>query len=105
MGVVRGLQRSRWFWEAGGAWFFSPESWGRLEGDHLKHQKCLLIWFLITGARESRVLVKDHEAFFPFLFAKETCGILVSQRGIKRGPSAVRAWSPDHWTTREFPGP
>ena len=40
----------------------------------------------------------------PFLSAKVTCGILVSQRGIKPGPSAVRAWSPDHWTTREIPG-
>ena len=32
-----------------------------------------------------------------------TCGILVPQPGIKPGPLAVRALSPNHWTTREFP--
>ena len=26
-----------------------------------------------------------------------------SQPGIKPVPSAVEAWSPNHWTTREFP--
>ena len=31
------------------------------------------------------------------------CGILVLQPGIKPRPLAVRAWSPDHWTAREFP--
>ena len=31
------------------------------------------------------------------------CGILVLQPGIKPWPLAVRAWSPDHWTAREFP--
>ena len=30
------------------------------------------------------------------------CEILVLQPGIKPGPLAVRAWSPNHWTTREF---
>ena len=33
----------------------------------------------------------------------EACGILVPWPGIKPGPSAVRAWSPSHWTVREFP--
>ena len=31
------------------------------------------------------------------------CGISVPQPGIKPGPSAVRARSPNHWTAREFP--
>ena len=31
------------------------------------------------------------------------CGILVPQPGIKPGPLAVRATSPNHWTTRELP--
>ena len=31
------------------------------------------------------------------------CGILVSQSGIEPAPLAVKAWSPNHWTTREFP--
>ena len=30
------------------------------------------------------------------------CGILVPRLGIKPGPTAVKAWSPNHWTTREF---
>ena len=31
------------------------------------------------------------------------CGILVSRPGIESQPSGVRAKSPNHWTTREFP--
>ena len=31
------------------------------------------------------------------------CGILVPRPGTEPGPSAVRVWSPNHWTTREFP--
>ena len=32
------------------------------------------------------------------------CGILVPRSGIEPRPSTVRAWSPNHWTAREFPG-
>ena len=35
--------------------------------------------------------------FFP------ACGILVPQSGIKPRPSAVKAQSPNHWTTRKLP--
>ena len=31
-----------------------------------------------------------------------TCGVLVPQPGIEPEPSAVRAWSPNHRTAREF---
>ena len=31
------------------------------------------------------------------------CGILVLQPGIKLGPLAMKAWTLNHWTTREFP--
>ena len=31
------------------------------------------------------------------------CGILVSQPRTEPTPSAVRAWSPNHWTTRQVP--
>ena len=31
------------------------------------------------------------------------CGILVSRPGIEPVPPAVEAWSPNHWTTKEFP--
>ena len=30
------------------------------------------------------------------------CEILILQLGIKPGPLAVRVWSPNHWTAREF---
>ena len=33
------------------------------------------------------------------------CGILVPWPGIKPEPPAVEAWSPSHWTTREFISP
>ena len=32
------------------------------------------------------------------------CGILVPQPGIELMSPAVEAWSPNHWTAREFPG-
>ena len=32
-----------------------------------------------------------------------SCGILVPWPGIKPRPSTVRAWSPNHWTTRKSP--
>ena len=38
-----------------------------------------------------------------YLFMTAACGILVPQPGIKPVPSAVSAWSPNHWTTREVP--
>ena len=37
--------------------------------------------------------------FWPHLVA---CGILVPPPGIEPAPSAVKAWSPNHWTAREF---
>ena len=42
--------------------------------------------------------------FLGFFGHTEASGILVPQPGIEPRPSAVRAWSPNHWTTREFPG-
>ena len=38
-----------------------------------------------------------------WFFGYAACGILVPQPGIKPRSSAVRAQSPNHWTTREFP--
>ena len=48
---------------------------------------------------------------FPFIFIyflwprHAACGILVPQPGIEPGPLAVKAQSPNHWTSKEFPGP
>ena len=41
--------------------------------------------------------------FFFFLPHCMACRILVPWSGIEPGPSAVKVWSPNHWTTREFP--
>ena len=43
--------------------------------------------------------------FFFFFWSRCTaCGILVPQPGIELMPPAMEAWSPNHWTTKEFPG-
>ena len=41
--------------------------------------------------------------FWFFWLPHAACGILVPQSGTGPGPSAVRAGSPNHWTTRECP--
>ena len=43
--------------------------------------------------------------FFFFLSLPVACGILVPQPGIEPRPSAVKMWSINHWTAREFPAP
>ena len=52
----------------------------------------------------STLSVQFDESFF-FFFGPccTACGILVPRPGIEPGPSAVRAQSPNYWTTREFP--
>ena len=44
--------------------------------------------------------------FFLFFFLRHRalCGILVPRPGIEPAPLAVKARSPNHWTTREVPG-
>ena len=48
---------------------------------------------------------QTHKGGLSFFFwlCLPACGILVPQPGIEPGPSAVRAQSSNHWTTREFP--
>ena len=51
---------------------------------------------------------KDFLFCFGFCFSFSwprcaACGILVTQPGVEPGPSALKAWSPNHWTAREFP--
>ena len=38
-----------------------------------------------------------------FLCGYAACGILVPGPGIEPRPLTMKAWSPDHWTAREFP--
>ena len=42
---------------------------------------------------------------FFFFFFHASCRILVSRPTLKPVPSALGAWSPVHWTAREFLGP
>ena len=56
------------------------------------------------GGGMTRWNTYSHLVFlFFFWLLSVACGILVSQAGIEPRPSAVRARSPNHWTTREFP--
>ena len=43
--------------------------------------------------------------FLFFWLHHTACGILVPQPGIEPVPPPVGAWSPNHWTAREFPPP
>ena len=43
----------------------------------------------------------DLVSFFCFVFWSQE--ILVPQSGIQLMPPTVEVWSPNHWTTREFP--
>ena len=47
-------------------------------------------------------ILQNWGFFFFFWLSHMACGILVPQPGIEPGPSAVKAWSPNHWTAREF---
>ena len=40
--------------------------------------------------------------FFPWPCCT-ACRLLGTHPGIEPGPSAVKVWSPNHWTAREFP--
>ena len=47
--------------------------------------------------------MKRTRKYFFFLAAPRGLLDPSSATGIKPAPSAVKAWSPNHWTTREFP--
>ena len=62
-------------------------------------------WVKMLATSHQPVLVVTGFFFFFFGRAHEACRILVPQPGIEPGPrpTAVKAPSPNHWTTREFP--
>ena len=74
--TLRGQQQNL----GGAGWGASPE--GHWEWQELQTENFLFTFF-----------------FWPHL----ACGILVHRPGIKSGPSAVKAPSPNHWTIKEFP--
>ena len=47
------------------------------------------------------MVLKPYAPFF-FLLHHLVCGFLAPWPGIKPRPVVVKAWSPDHWTTKEF---
>ena len=47
------------------------------------------------------MLLPCHPVYF--LAPPTVCGILVPWPAIELGPSALRVWSPNLWTAREFP--
>ena len=57
--------------------------------------------FEIINLLEDNIGSMFFVLFFPHCVV---CGILVPRPGIKLKPLAVKAWSPNHWTAREFPG-
>ena len=60
-----------------------------------KNNKSSYIW-----AVELRVSVFFFFFFWPLPAA---CKIFAPQPGVEPESPAVEAWSPNHWTTREFP--
>ena len=68
------------------------------------------MWCQKVGRRWGRrsregTCLKNTEMIFFFFFGlhRQACGILGPRAGIEPGALAVRAWSPNHWTAREFP--
>ena len=55
-----------------------------------------------TTPRATTLLISSSSFFF-FLPHLKAWGILVLPREIKARLSAMEAWSPNHWTAREFP--
>lgn len=57
------------------------------------------------GAFRECWLVNEHVSIYIYikLACHVTCGMLVTQPEIKCVPLAMEAWSPHHWTTRQFP--
>ena len=53
-----------------------------------------------VDGRVTNTIILNCHFFLPYRMA---CRILVPRPGIEPAPSTVKAWSPDHWTAREFP--
>ena len=62
---------------------------------------------LVSASNLEEVILLPPRTFISFFLffwlCCLACGILVPGPGIEPAPSAVKAQSPNHWTTREFP--
>ena len=59
--------------------------------------------YYFTPIRMAIIFFNARFLLFFFWSCHVACEILVPQPGIKPVPPAVKARSPNHWTTREFP--
>ena len=64
----------------------------------MKFSKCGLEKNIIIGCLRSKIH-RNFEQLSTFL----ACGILVPQPGVKSVPPALKAQSPNCWTTGKFP--
>ena len=62
------------------------------------------LWLVYLVALQKRLMIASGPDSFFFFFGLRcaACGISVPQLGIESVPPAVEAWSPNHWTAREF---
>ena len=64
--------------------------------------RSLIVWCFIFRSVVHFELINYLFNLFIWLHCA-ACGILVPWPGIEPWPSAVKVWSPNPWTTREFP--
>ena len=61
-------------------------------------------YFLRENVIKNLFFLRDSVSSPSFVLLHLTaCRMLVPWHGTKAVPPAVEAWSPDHWTTKEFP--
>ena len=79
------------------SWMIKYQSWK-------EHPQIQTHWFSKWRLKleEERWHFQSRLIFF-FGLCCAACGILIPRPGIKPVPPAVKARSPNHWTTREFP--
>ena len=53
----------------------------------------------------ARIPVSIYLSVYMYIYISllKACRMLVPLTGVEPGPLAVKVWSPNHWTTREFP--
>ena len=106
-----------WVWGNSGSWwwtgrpgvlrFMGSQRVGHDWASELNWTELNLKPFKIKGGIHMKSNALGVSGFLFYLFIVWPChtvyGILVTLAGFKARPLAVRARSPNHWTTREFP--
>ena len=60
-------------------------------------------WATVHGVAKGRTRLSEYHYHFSLLPCYTACGILAPQQGIEPTHLDVEAWSPNHWTPRQFP--